>query len=483
MESSGLSMSTPGLISLSSVLIDASSRPERYEERIRTVVILWLTASLQLQQSSRNSDLVWSIVHVSFFCTVLSCAYQAYMIRYRWSALNRTDFSRLLAPASVIPLVYSFTKTPSTVNERDSVLQCTIIFLVSFVGLCVWTWNSKRSQGIRDQLIGMPVVDGGSLDHFHTRPLNVHAWYDWSTSEVLHWISSLDRGWRERVCGRLAPELIDGSVLDALTLADLRFMRLTYGDARRLLDEIETLIRKNPSRSRRGNHESEQRTVDKTLDTAGWNMGDDSRFLMTPPVSYEDMLPPSHPQVSSVHSEMDDRMIQQAKTLMMEKYGMELPAFKTVEEFNGPPVEPAASPLSHLDLPPGFLEAMPPHIYQIAAQKPDLVRKLIESRPRVKDSSNPDREPSAPWAPRQNDIRTDNEGMPPPTLLTPPQKTQLKNAACSERLAESQKAECSKGVGAGEGLLEPNVIHEEDIVDNETTGLLRNRGSKYASIR
>jgi hypothetical protein len=480
MESSGLSMITPGLISMSSVLIDASSRPERYEERIRTVVILWLTASLQ--QSSRNRDLVWSLVHLSFFCSILSCAYQAYIIRYRWSALNRTDFSLLLAPASVIPLVYSFTKTPSSVDESDFLLQCAIIFLVSFVGLCVWTWNSKRSQAIRDQLIGMPVV-ASPVHNFHTRPLNENKWHEWTTSEVLHWISTLDHGWRERVCGRLAPELIDGSVLDSLSLADLRFMRLTYGDARRLLDEIETLISKNPSRSRRGNFVSEQRTVDKTLDTAGWNMGDDSRFLMTPPVIEEDMLPPPLPPVSSVHPEMDDRMIQQAKTLMMEKYGMELPAFKMPEEINPPPIEPAPSHLSHLDLPPGFLEAMPPHIYQIASQKPDLIRKLIESRKRKDDSSDQELKPTAQWTPRQNDVPMDNEGRAPPAQLTPLQKIQLKNAAYSERLAGAQKAEDSQGAAAGEGLREPNVLHDEDMVDSEKTGLLRNRGSKYASIR
>ena len=459
-------MAPPVLIAISSILIDASSRPERYQERIWSALILLLAASLQ--KSSKITVLLWSIITFSFFCTISSCAYQAYALRYKWFVLDKPDLSRMLAPASMVPLAYCCIKTSYTGTEEvELILRCSILYLVSFMGLCAFKWHSKRSQNIRQELIGMPIIAsastfGGQL------PLHEHKWHEWSTSEVLRWISSLDQTWKYRVCGMLAPELIDGSVLDALTMADLRSMRLTYGDARRLLDEIDVLVDKYPLRTPRQSHTSEQ----QTLDVEGWNMGDDSRFLMQPPMMEEDLISPrisfSPDTLHGTHTEMSKRMVQKAKKIMMEKYGMELPDIKMPAEVYDPQpmhTEHSTAPVdvSHLtSLPPGFLEAMPPHIYKIASQKPELIQKLIESHQRK--AASVENEQSA-------------------QLKTRIQNEQLENSADTvgkqtEKTVPESKGDASIEIFATH--MSEQELHDDELFDNEKTSLLRKRVSKFS---
>ena len=459
-------MVPPVLIAVSSILIDASSRPELYQERIWSVLILLLAASFQ--KSSDVTVLLWSTITFSFFCTISSCAYQAYALRYKWFALDKPDFSRMLAPASIVPLAFCCFKTSYTRTEDvELIWRSCILFLVSFVGLCAFRWHSKRSQDVQQELIGMPTIASKCNFTVLQRPLHEHKWHEWSPSEVLRWISSLDQTWKYRVCGMLAPELIDGSVLDALTLIDLRSMRLTYGDARRLLDEIDALVDKYPLRTPRRSYTAEQ----QTLDVEGWNMGDDSRFLMQPPMMEEDVISPamsfSPDPTHDTHPEMSKRMVQKAKKIMMEKYGLELPEINTSADVYDPQpmhAEPeiATVDISHLTaLPPGFLEAMPPHIYQIASQKPELIQKLIESHQR---KANPP------------------ENVQSTQLRTRIQEKQLKTSGelddnQTEKSVTEGKGDTATGVFATN--MSEQDLNDDELFDNEKTGLLRKRGSKF----
>lgn len=470
--SSDFSMFPPALITISSVLIDASSRSERYNERIWTIVVLWLTASLQ-QSNINTLVLFWSALHLCFFCSILSCSYQAYVIRYDWAALTRMDFSRSLAPAMIGPLLYSAINSTQPVDQAKVIWNCAILFCVSFVGLCCWRWSSQRTQQLRNECIGMPIVVNNTRSF---SPLNENTWYEWSTLQVLQWISALDTSWKHRVCGILAPEFIDGSVLDALSLADLRYMRLPHGDAIRLLDEIDILVKKNPRRTTRGNYGlDEPSSFDIASVTSGWNMGDDARFLMKPPILKEECTVPPSPfstkPTNGGHTTMDEEMIQKARKLMKEKYGLEIPELNTTMNNSQPiPAAPPSVDTSHLTfLPPEFLESMPPHIYEIASQKPDLVRKIIESR-------------------LQNAGPTDTEKTPPENMTASIQHSQLRKSTASVGtyfgaemdgtyyLPATVEAPTVEG-----GWDESNLIHDEEMVDTEMTGLLRNRGSKYAS--
>ena len=425
------------LIATCSVLIDLSFRRDLYRDRIWTQIILWLTLSMQDSSSSQAL-----LLHGIFALSIISCTYAVLLLR--WSSfLGASDYTRLLAPSLLVTLFCdSFRQAENLGNN------CWVIFLLIFTGLSAWVWYSNQRLQQRQSLVGMPVVTSTvnlastNVDEFH--------WNQWTRSQVLHWIASLDDEWRYSVCRALAPECITGSVLKGMTTDDLRSMGISYGDARRLVDHIDLLTSKYPNRNLCSVHGEHQQDLFQD-----W-LGDD----LTPTTTYIHQPPKSFMNDEEV---LNDDVVARAKAVMKERFGFELPDIRSTTAIeaesgaSGPsqviegiedanpstdkPVAAAPEKYSPLSTPPTeLLSSLPDHIREIAVRKPELLTAL--------------------WTTHQlqSKIRT----VPDPDRI--------------KRLIQESIPERFDAV---ETII-PNVHHDEE----ETTALLRKRTSnpKYASI-
>ena len=436
-----ISITPDTLIATCSVLIDLTFRRELYRDRIWTQIILWLTLSLQETQSSQAL-----LLHGIFALSIISCTYAVLLLRWSYF-LGASDYTRLLAPSLLITLFCdSFFRQSETVRSNNG----WIIFPCTFAGLAAWVWYSNQRFQQRQSLVGMPIVTSTvnltsvNLDEFH--------WNQWTRSQVLHWISSLDDEWRYSVCRVLAPEGITGSVLKGMTADDLRSMGISYGDARRLVDQIHLLTSKYPDRNLSSDSGGEQRDLFQD-----W-LGDDVAATTT----YIHQVPKSF---MNEDVDLNEDVVAQAKAVMKERFGFELPDLRnntSIETESGaagtsqvsegvegtmPSVEDitdvfAEEESSHLLIPPPpeLLSSLPDHIRDIAIRKPELLTAL--------------------WTTHQ--LQSKNRNAPDP-----------------DRIKRLIQESIPVRFDAVETII-PNVHHDEE----ETTALLRKRTSnpKYASI-
>ncbi|KAI2503023.1 hypothetical protein MHU86_11450 [Fragilaria crotonensis] len=211
-------------------------------------------------------------------------------------------------------------------------------------------------------------------------------WNQWTRSQVLQWIATLDDNWRSSVCWHLAPEAVTRSVLKGMTADDLKSMGVSYGDARRLVNHRKGLISRYPERN--------QFCAEPQGDILKDWLGDDS-----PDVSMYQHQPPK----SFVHETeaLDEDVIKKANDLIDErKYGFELPEIRRtipMEKFEfdttsaqetGELAEHAFPPTTETttiaeDEAPtsaapltGLLASLPEHIREIAERKPELLQAL-----------------------------------------------------------------------------------------------------------
>lgn len=428
------------LIATCSVLIDLTFRRELYRDRIWTQIILWLTLSLQEKSSSQAL-----LLHGIFALSIISCTYAVLLLRWSYF-LGASDYTRLFAPSLLITLFWdSFRQSENFVGS----LHCWIIFLLTFSGLAAWMWYSNQRFQQRQSLVGMPVVTSTvnlasvNLDEFH--------WNQWTRSQVLHWISSLNDEWRYSVCRELAPEGITGSVLKGMTTDDLRSMGLSYGDARRLVDQIHLLTSKYPDRNLCSDSGEKQR--DLFQDWLGDDVTETTTYTHQPPKSF-----------MNDEEVLNEESVTRAKAVMKERFGFELPDLRSTTSIETeigaagpsqvsmevedakPSIEEtdvvAEKELSHLLTPPPLeiLSALPDHIREIAIRKPELLTAL--------------------WTTHQ--LQSKNRNVPDP-----------------DRIKLLIQESIPVRFDAVETII-PNVHHDEE----ETTALLRKRTSnpKYASI-
>ena len=421
------------LMATSSVLIDATFRRELYRDRIWTQVILWLAASLQ----TPSADV---LVHGVFASSIFSCAYTVLLLK--WSILLDTpDYTRLLG-LSLLLTLYWDSCIPSESPKRNRWMA----FLLISASLASWQWYLNHRRRQRQNLVGMPLVT--STVNLSSTNLDECHWNQWTQSQVLQWITNLDDNWRSSVCCHLAPEAVTGSTLKGMTVDDLRSMGVCYGDARRLVNQINSLISRYPDR----NQFCAEPVGDILKDWLGDNSPDVPTFQHQPPKSY------MHEREA-----LNEDVIKKANDLMKEKYGFELPEIRRTS-----PIEPfefgtsGAQEISHHDVfpsakettmipeeeaptsvapSPGLLASLPEHIREIAERKPELLHAL--------------------WTAHQ--LEREDRPAPDPIRI--------------RRLIQDS-------VSARSNAMEI-ITQNEDHDDEETTGLLRKRtrNPKYASIR
>ncbi|KAI2503021.1 hypothetical protein MHU86_11448 [Fragilaria crotonensis] len=425
--SNGTTTITPAiLMATSSVLIDATFRRELYRDRIWTQVILWLAVSLQ----TPSAEL---LVHGVFAAAICSCAYTVLLLK--WSILlDAPDYTRLLGLSLLITLYWD--ACLPTESPRGNHWMA---FLLIFASLASWLWYSNQRRRQRQHLVGMPLVT--STVNLSTTNLDECLWNQWTRSQVLQWIATLDDNWRSTVCCHLAPEAVTGSVLKGMTAEDLRSMGVSYGDARRLVNHIDGLISRYPERN--------QFCAEPQGDILKDWLGDDS-----PDVSIYQHQPPK----SFMHETeaLDEDVIKKANDMMKEKYGFELPEirrkipteqfeFRDLAEHALPPTTETTTiaedeaPTSAAPL-TGLLASLPEHIREIAERKPELLQAL--------------------WTAHQ--LEREDRPAPDPVRI--------------RRLIQDSVSARSNAV--------ETITQNEHQDDEETTGLLRKRtrNPKYASI-
>lgn len=369
------------------------------------------------------------------------------VLALRWPFLwNLPDYTRFLAPAMLATLLHD---TMTSISNHWT-------FLLVFGGLAGWKWYSSQRDQQRRGLIGMPIVVVSHVN-LSDPTLDESQWSKWSRSQVLTWIASLDEhDWRTSVCSLLAPEGITGAVLRNMTTEDLRSMGVCYGDARRLVDQIQVLVSKYPARNYRPALES---AIDDTT-TSGRDMVDEWLGYERPQQWSSRSEP--QPSPSKEIEGFDEELAEKAKKLMKDKFGFELPEIRAAN----PPEEPSAgsskatsteintardennqvsTPAEGLaevpDLADHLLAGMPGHIRDIAMRKPELIKEL--------------------WTTHQNELR----GRAP---ADPERMKRLIKEAVPPRIVATE-----------------SIIPNDNDEDGESTTLLRKRpgNPKYASFR
>ena len=370
----------------------------------------------------------------------------------------------------IVPLLYSFIWLASPADMGLAGIHCSGLFSLTFLALCGWRWTVLRKRRFRQEHVGMPTVE--SLPIFHsTRSLDESLWSEWSPAELLTWIHGLEGDWTN-VCSQLAPERIPGSVLESLTLGELRSMGLPYGPARLLLNKIKDVTYRYPLRQTDRYHDLAR----DELEMDHWYKEDTSmerspRQTVAPAEGF-------HPTMDTcgLFGQPDDEAVQRAKDLFREQFGLELPEIRVASALKNEqsPTEThesvpevmckVAEPVAHVGdggIPPGLLESMPPHIRQVAEEQPDLLQML--------------------WKQRQ-------KGKVAPSFgLSRIHELRMQDPAYAARFVGAQAAAEIAGIPVKSK--EGNSGDDDEIADQnsdgERTGLLRKRSvrAEYAAIR
>jgi len=500
LESHQLTLLPSVLIAVASVLVDATFRSDVYRDRIWAQIALWLAASLQGVSNDTNVSITNVLIHATFFLSLTSAGYQAFMVQCRWTTSDsiRADYTRFLAPSILLPLIYSWIMFIPPFDMHSAWMQCLALFVVALMSLCGWRWTTLRKRRVRQDLVGMPTVESLPVFSTSTRSLEGRVWMDWTPSEVLTWINSLEGDEWASVCSQLAPERIPGSVLDALTVTELRSMGMPYGPAQCLVDKIHDLTTEYPPSPRaRGSRYRDPQQDELEIDE--W-LRDDRASAKRPQAwahdAYEEGLPPqtaSAPDVpyssTMFPGELNEEAIQKAKDVFREQFGLELPEIKlrnpVAEQLPsdeaGRYSEDIPATLSQpttaaggavppenqvgVDFPPDLLDTMPPHVREVAKQRPDLVQMLWKQRQQGKSAS--------------------------PLGLSRIHQLRMQDPAYAERFVGAQAAAEMTGIPlAGDDGHAGSNANEDDMPDpnsdGERTGLLRKRAArptKYAAIR
>jgi hypothetical protein len=490
------------LIAIAAILVDATFLSDAFRLRIWAQLPLWLAASLQGAPEGDGS-FTYILIHIIFFLTLTSAGYDAFRVQCRWwtSDTVRADYFRLLAHSMILPLLYSFIWLVPPTDMPLAWMQSSGLFSLSFLALCGWRWTALRKRRIRQEHVGMPTVE--SLPIFHsTRSLEESEWREWTPSEVLTWMHGLEGDWSS-VCSQLAPERISGSVLESLTVGELRSMGLPYGPAQLLVRKIKDLTFQYPPRQtsldRDGEHDElemdrwykDDRPTQRSqphipVPAEGlqpdWYQDDGStdRLQQHTAASVEGLHPAT--DTSGMFGELDDEAVKRAKDLFRGQFGLELPEIR-VRSASSKEQSPnckarhsshesrgsismgnVARPEAQVEdngIPLGLLDSMPPHVREVAEERPDLLRML--------------------WKQRQKGEVAQSFG------LSKIHELRMQDPAYASRFVGAQAAAEIAGtpVTSMAGHSDDNDEVPDQSSDGERTGLLRQRAArqKYAAIR
>lgn len=349
-------------------------------------------------------------------------------------------------------------------------MQCSGLFSLTFLALCGWRWAVLRKRGFRQEHDGMPTVE--SLPIFHsTRSLDESLWSEWSPAELLTWIHGLEGDWSS-ICSQLASERIPGSVLESLTVGDLRSMGVPYGPARLLLNKIKDVTDRYPSRQtdRYRNPEHDELEMDH------WH----KENTCTERVPPQTVVPAKGFQpvmdTCGPFAQPDDEAVQRAKDLFREQFGLELPEIRapsalkneqlpdetreSMPEVMGKVTGPVCQ-VRDDSIPQGLLESMPPHIREVAEERPDLLQMLWKQRQKGK--------------------------IAPSFGISKIHELRMQDPEYAARFVGAQAAAEIEGIHVKSSV--GNSGDNDEILgqnsDGERTGLLRKRSTRaeYAAIR
>jgi hypothetical protein len=269
--------------------------------------------------------------------------------------MKRPDYSRLVAPSFLAGQWFSvlseFVATDPTSTTRNTATL--IVIITVLISLSSWGWYSDQLFMHRSSLQGIPIVTSvvnlPQLDKVQ----------EWTPSQVLQWIISLEVEWRYRLIPIVAPHHITGGVLLRLEQQDWTAMGVPLGDAIRLVQNAQQLCNTSSHRQIEPNQkEEEQDLVQEWLGPAK-------------PLKRVDTSSPNQTDPLEHNQETMER----AKQIMQERYGLQLPEV-TIPQSNDEVDNAQESLSSENALLEDLLLAMPQHIREIAIRKPELVQEL-----------------------------------------------------------------------------------------------------------
>lgn len=500
MNESKLKLIPAVLLAIAGVLVDATFRSDAYRDRIWAQIALWLATSLQ-EVSDDNASMTFILIHGAFFLSLVSAGYQAFLVTCRWNTLTdsfRADYSRFLAPSMTLPLFYSWIYMIPPLDMPSSWMYCFALYCLSLISLCGWRWTTLRRRRVSQDLVGIPTVESMPVFSTSSRSLEEQAWMEWSPSEVLSWINSLEGDEWSFVCCQLAPERVPGSVLDTLTVGELRTMGLPYGTAMLLFKKISELTASYPLSARQPdryrNSQRDEREVDEWFGDSRVSHSVQMQQALTSTMEGTNTNLASSLASTQFPGELNDETIQKAKELFRDQFGLELPEIKVRHTAaSAPPLNEEAGRYAE-DLPPtertvseprtvatssvaperetennvpvDLLDFMPPHVREVAEQRPDLVQML--------------------WKQKQQCTSATSLG------LSRIHQLRMQDEAYAGRRIGAQAAAEIAGIPAARGGDQVGSIAEEENMmpdqnsDGERTVLLRKRAArppKYAAIR
>lgn len=404
------------LICTSAVLVDHALPTSHWEDRIRAQIGLWLAASLQRIDFPTKASLAWATLHLCFVFSILAILADKLMMKSLWAtrtARKLRNYHVFLAPSTLVVLFYTCYGAPQTANQ-SALVRCGAIFGGTFLTLSLTKWYWTNLNQTEETLQGIPLSNRGALASSYYAQGSMleddeSNWESWKPSQVLRWIASQRKDWRTTICSQVAAECISGQELDGLTVHDLRSMGVPYGHARGLVDQIHILVSKYPSS--RTNRPTFSEGSDDILQSGGW-LGDAETNRFTTAGAGADYAPHRPPRsfLTEDLPELDPETVKRAKSVMEQRFGFQLPDLKTTEEASTatttsttasktavdqtttlaetgpndqgtPAAKPPPLPLkTSPGIPSNVLEAMPPHIREIAMRKPELVEQIYSAR-------------------------------------------------------------------------------------------------------
>eukprot|EP00978_Attheya_sp_CCMP212_P047996 scaffold458340_cov59-Attheya_sp.AAC.1 len=346
----------------------------------------------------------------------------------------------MLAPCALIPLGYTLLVLLPNHNNQDpqnwSMMDATWFVLKLYVtplataslmrrysvGCCrrrtYYTTptyemiNTGSSYPYDGTSTALPMQNNGVTSHYDSAFVREEEWYRWTSSQVISWLLEQQQqqqqqqqhhddwppGTAEEMIAPLAGEGVDGSILPSLTVEHVRSFGISFGNAVRLVSQIDRLVQTYPNDNNNTNtirHDTSRQSRqtsyaggDDILERDGWWSKPNVSTKQQPqqqqqPSSNDtriitDMDLEEQPHDSNVPHGPDENE-ERARQIMKDKFGFNLPEMRsTPSSFSQPPLSnDMMSPEQLLTMETGPL---PPDMQEIASRRPDLVKRLMELR-------------------------------------------------------------------------------------------------------
>ncbi|GFH53227.1 predicted protein [Chaetoceros tenuissimus] len=302
-------------------------------------------------------------------------------------------------------------------NEKDRKWIQYVTFLSSTVCIHFYHILKMKKRSRKNQMNGTNMNIHSSKS---TMKPDERSWEQWSTNQVLQWISciytsenssvhasrhssniKLGDGDLDDILDIVSRERIHGACLPALNMNDLRSFGMSYGEAMVLLCEISELMQQFPPTkvyhatsgySIRGvESASSNRNSHDGIDLDEWlgrkNLNSEQPAPQ-PMLQVQAPQFPPQPQVNTVgNSSSQAGTSSNIHKDLIEMRLAEIKAKSGISNDIESPVPPPSStlqtqqpPIDINNIDPKILETMPPGVREIAKRRPDLVQALIQNK-------------------------------------------------------------------------------------------------------